>query len=268
MASPTTLPYVVVKQSTADAIPSLLYQGDQSIAKDENGCIWDFDGTTYYNVSAAIAALQAAVLTLQGGTPSGIPVAVSGSPPAVSGTAASGNTLSGSHGGYTNAPTSWRGRYRRVGVVMPATEAIVTGTTLVTYIPTDADKGLKLQYGEFARNATGESTPEVFSAEVIVAGGVQPDYTAAGSIPPGFLEAPGLAAGAILHADDGVPGVGNVDPRLAVRKYFANDVLVADQSGSTFNSAGYSKKTIQYEITAANSAFTGVPTRSAGYYVS
>lgn len=192
-----------------------------------------------------------------------IPVVNSGSKPALTGSAASGSPLTVTRAGFTNSPTSFKDNFYRCGVQV----SNYTGSGTASYTPGDTEKGLAISVGETATNGAGDSTPEVLSIEVVIAGGVAPDYLAAGSTPPGIVEAPGASAGVVLHADIGNPAVGNYDPRLTTIQWYAEGGAISSALGTSFNTTGYNRREISFGVILRNSAFPGAEARSPAYFV-
>lgn len=81
-------------------------------------------------------------------TVTGVPVIVS--VPTINGTAQVGNTLTGTHGTWTNSPTSDAEQWYRAGTA-------ISGATTLTNTPRTADVGSTLTLGEIATNASGSS---------------------------------------------------------------------------------------------------------------
>ena len=83
-------------------------------------------------------------------------------PPTIIGTPQVGQTLTGAHGSWTNAPTSYTDQWYRAG-------APISGATSLTYSPQTADVGSTLTLGEIATNAAGSSAQAMSAPTMSVA---------------------------------------------------------------------------------------------------
>ena len=103
-------------------------------------------------------------------------------PPTISGTAVAGQTLSESHGGWTNEPSSFSYQWQRCdasgGSCIP-----IAGATAQTYTLSGADVGATVRVAETASNAEGMSQPQISNATVAVQAGGPPPVSPGGSAP-------------------------------------------------------------------------------------
>ncbi|MDQ6867126.1 MAG: hypothetical protein M3178_01420 [Pseudomonadota bacterium] len=88
--------------------------------------------------------------------------------PFITGVAQVGQTLTASHGAWTNSPTSYTYQWNRAG-------SAISGATAATYVPITADVGNTLTVAVVAKNSGGSSTPATSAATSTV--------TIAGSVP-------------------------------------------------------------------------------------
>ena len=129
----------------------------------------NFAGSSAEAMSAATAPVTA---------PS-VPVNIS--PPTITGTPQVGQTLTGAHGSWTNAPTSFSDQWFRPG-------GPIQGATSLTYSPQTADVGLTLTLREIATNAAGSSAQAMSAATAPV---TAPSAT---GIVNGSFETPAIAS--------------------------------------------------------------------------
>ncbi|MGH6844490.1 MAG: right-handed parallel beta-helix repeat-containing protein, partial [Methylocella sp.] len=104
--------------------------------------------------------------------------------PTITGTAQVGQTLTASHGTWTNAPTSYTYQWKS------SASGTIAGATAASYVPVTSDIGNTLTVSVVAANASGSSAPAASAATKAVA--------AAGSVP----------ANSVLPTISGVPQVG------------------------------------------------------------
>jgi len=191
------------------------------------------DGGTTLSLSQSVvnAAGQTTTATSTNYTiPAAPAVPVMSTPPTVSGTAASGQTLTGVHGTYTNSTGITYGSYQwKNGTT-------VYGTAL-TLLVTDAMIGLSFTFSEIATNGAGPSV-RATSAAVIVSGGTTP----VNIVPPGWDPASVFAVGGV-----GIPNAGewsgNPDPSLDLWGYLRDGVPISGATGKsiTFTSLDQDK---------------------------
>src|SRR5207245_4305428 len=86
------------------------------------------------------------------------PVPTNTSPPTISGTAQQGQTLTESHGSWTNSPTSFSYQWQQCDALGNACLPI-SGATNQTYVPVGGDVGHTIRVQETATNAGGSSRP-------------------------------------------------------------------------------------------------------------
>jgi hypothetical protein len=103
------------------------------------------------------------------GTPSLISVPVNTSPPTISGSAIQGQTLTESHGSWTNSPTGYEYQWQRCDTA-GSNCAAIPGATSQAYTLTASDVEHAIRVQETASNAAGPSEP----ASSEHTGGVQP----------------------------------------------------------------------------------------------
>ena len=136
-------------------------------------------------------AMSAATAPVTAPSPS-VPVNIS--VPTITGTPQVGQTLTGAHGSWTNAPTSFSDQWYRAG-------APISGATALTYSPQTADVGSTLTLGEIAANAAGSSAPAMSAATAPV---TSPPAT---GIVNGSFEVPPIGAGRIVSRPAGATWV-------------------------------------------------------------
>src|SRR6185437_10918199 len=88
-------------------------------------------------------------------------------PPTISGTAQQGQTLTESHGTWTNNPTSFTYQWLQCDGEGNNCQPI-SGATNQTYVPTGNDVGHRLKVSETASNAGGSSSPSTSAASAVV----------------------------------------------------------------------------------------------------
>jgi hypothetical protein len=97
----------------------------------------------------------------------GPPPPVNSAPPTISGSAQQGNTLTESHGTWTNSPTSYAYQWLQCdslgGGCLP-----IAGATKQTYVPVSGDVGHTLRVQETASNEGGSSSPATSEATATV----------------------------------------------------------------------------------------------------
>ena len=86
------------------------------------------------------------------------PAPVNSAPPTISGTAQQGQTLTESHGTWSNSPTGYAYQWQQCDSA-GANCTTITGANAQTYVPVAADVGHTLKVQETASNAGGSSTP-------------------------------------------------------------------------------------------------------------
>src|SRR5205814_6497781 len=87
--------------------------------------------------------------------------------PAISGTAQQGQTLTESHGSWTNNPTSFSYQWLQCDGEGNGCQPI-SGATNQTYVPNGNDVGHRLKVSETASNAGGSSSPSTSAASAVV----------------------------------------------------------------------------------------------------
>ena len=95
------------------------------------------------------------------------PVPVNTAPPTISGTAQQGQTLTESHGTWSNTPTGYTYQWQQCDNA-GANCTTITGAKAQTYVPVAADVGHTLKVQETASNAGGSSTPATSAATTVV----------------------------------------------------------------------------------------------------
>ena len=103
-------------------------------------------------------------------------------PPAVTGSAVEGQTLTGSTGTWTNAPTSYAYQWRRCDPAGTACTDIGPATT-ATYLLQAADIGSTLRLQVIASNAGGPSTPATSAQSAVVTAALPPQVPANTALP-------------------------------------------------------------------------------------
>src|SRR5207249_4302998 len=84
-------------------------------------------------------------------------------PPAISGTAQQGQTLTESHGTWTNNPTSYAYQWLQCDGEGNNCQ-LISGATNQTYVPTGSDAGHRLKVSETASNEGGAGAPATSAA--------------------------------------------------------------------------------------------------------
>src|SRR5205823_5528805 len=88
-------------------------------------------------------------------------------PPTISGTAQQGQTLTESHGSWTNNPTSFSYQWLQCNSEGAGCQPI-SGATNQTYVVGAGDVGHRLKVSETASNARGSSPPPPSAARAVV----------------------------------------------------------------------------------------------------
>src|SRR6185437_11454406 len=88
-------------------------------------------------------------------------------PPTISGTAQQGQTLTESHGSWTNNPTSFSYQWLQCDGEGNGCQPI-SGATNQTYVVAPGDAGHRLKVSETASNAGGSSSPSTSAATAVV----------------------------------------------------------------------------------------------------
>jgi PKD repeat protein len=113
--------------------------------------------------------------------PAAPPPPVAASPPTISGVATKGQTLTESHGSWSNGPSGYSYQWQRCNNSGSSCQAIV-GATAQTYKLAAADVGHTLTVQETASNVSGAGSPATSSATAVVhaspAGGKKPHKAA------------------------------------------------------------------------------------------
>jgi hypothetical protein len=113
--------------------------------------------------------------------PAAPPPPVAASPPTISGVATKGQTLTESHGSWSNGPSGYSYQWQRCNNSGSSCQAIV-GATAQTYTLAAADVGHTLTVQETASNVSGAGSPATSSATAVVhaspAGGKKPHKAA------------------------------------------------------------------------------------------
>jgi hypothetical protein len=129
---------------------------------------WSNDTATI-GVADGVACNQAGrcvILDATGGAIVGVAAPVNSSPPTISGTAAQGQTLTESHGGWANTPTAYAIQWESCDASGNGCAAI-SGATGPTYVPVAGDVGHTLRVTETASDVAGSAGP-VSSAQTAV----------------------------------------------------------------------------------------------------
>ena len=101
------------------------------------------------------------------------PPPVNSAPPTISGTAQQGQTLTESHGTWTNNPTGYTYVWQQCDSL--GTSCLpITGANAQTYVPVAADVGHTIEVQETASNAGGSSAPATSAATSVVLPAVMP----------------------------------------------------------------------------------------------
>jgi hypothetical protein len=136
-----------------------------SFSNAPNGSVIESCGATKYrinyNTTGSPQTVTATVVASGGGVPA------NAQPPTISGSVVEGQTLSESHGSWSNSPTSYTYQWQRCDVGGNNCQAI-TGATAQSYILTAADVGSTIRVQETASNGEGASTPEVSASTAVV----------------------------------------------------------------------------------------------------
>jgi Regulator of chromosome condensation (RCC1) repeat len=94
-------------------------------------------------------------------------------PPTISGTAQQGQTLSESHGSWTNNPTSYVYQWLQCNALGEIQTCVaISGATSETYVPVLGDVGHTIRVQETASNAGGSSSAATSAATAVVLPGV------------------------------------------------------------------------------------------------
>ncbi len=179
--------------------------------------------------------------------------------PSISGTAKQGSTLTESHGGWTNEPTSYAYQWLRCdagGVNC----VVIAGATNQTYVLTSDDVGSRIKVRETASNATGASSPALSGASGLVAA-LAPVNTA----PPTITG--NAAQGATLTAQHGAwssAPTGYAYQWLRCDSSGLSCAAIDGATGQTYSpvTADVGHK-LAVQETASNSAGAGTPVSSA-----
>jgi hypothetical protein len=121
----------------------------------------------------AALALAAALLLSQTGSASTQAAPTNSAQPAISGTAAVGQTLTGSNGTWTNNPTSFTYQWVRCPASGGASDgsdcAVIGGATTTSYVVGTGDVGFTLRFRVTAVNADGQGVAASNPTPVVVA---------------------------------------------------------------------------------------------------
>jgi hypothetical protein len=93
--------------------------------------------------------------------------------PSISGTAEAGQTLTGDHGSWTNAPIAYALQWLRCSAA-GASCVPIDGAVTTSYTLTAADVGSTIELSVVASNAVGPSVPAVSAASAVVTAAVGP----------------------------------------------------------------------------------------------
>ena len=102
------------------------------------------------------------------------PAPVNSAAPTISGTAQQGQTLTESHGTWSNTPTGYAYQWQQCDSA-GANCTTISGANAQTYVPVAADVGHTLRVQETASNAGGSSTPAASAATSVVVSGTSQD---------------------------------------------------------------------------------------------
>ena len=118
------------------------------------------------------------------------------SPPSISGTATQGETLTETHGSWSNGPTGFAHQWQRCDGSGNNCVAI-SGATAQSYALTAADVGSTIRVREVASNGAGPSAPALSAQTAVVAapGGTGGPGGGGGGTPGGGTPGPGPGAG-------------------------------------------------------------------------
>lgn len=120
-----------------------------------------FADTMASNVSIGLDSTGAPEVTITA------PVPVSISPPAISGSVVQGQTLTETHGGWSDSPSSYAYQWLRCNVVGGGC-APIPGATSPTYATTQVDLGSTIAVQEIASNFYGPSSPASSQATSVI----------------------------------------------------------------------------------------------------
>ena len=112
-----------------------------------------------------------------------LPPAASSPAPAISGTTTVGQTLTESHGGWTNSPTGYAYQWEDCDS-SGGNCAAISGATSQTYTLSSADVGHTIVVQETASNAGGSSSPASSAATGVVVAASTPGSKPSNSSPP------------------------------------------------------------------------------------
>ena len=114
----------------------------------------------------------------------------SSSPPSISGTTTQGQTLTESHGTWSNSPTGYAYQWQRCNTAGASCTAIA-GAAGQTYTLTGEDVGSTIRLQETARNAAGPGAPATSDQTAVVAGAGSGYGNGSGSGGQAVTQAPG-----------------------------------------------------------------------------
>ncbi|HET9074237.1 MAG TPA: DUF1906 domain-containing protein [Solirubrobacteraceae bacterium] len=176
--------------STQDGtIPASDWANDQRLHQFQGGVDETYGGVRMNVDNDALGAATAAYGTTTATTPPAPPVAAA--PPALTGTPVVGQTLSETHGSWSNAPTSYSVQWERCSTTGAACSPI-PGADAGAYTLTAADAGHAVRVAEAAANGVGSGTPAASAPSPAVA--VSPfgfwALTAAGDVLPSEYQVP------------------------------------------------------------------------------
>ncbi len=175
-------------------------------------------------------------------------------PPAVTGSAVEGQTLTGSTGTWTNAPTSYAYQWRRCDPAGTACTDIGSATTS-TYLLQAADIGSTLRLQVIASNAGGPSAPATSAQSAVVTAAPPPQV-------PGNTALPAVTGTAqVGQTLSGSTGSWSNSPTSYARQWARCDsggANCADIGGATAATyllvAADQGSTFRVRVTAANAA--------------
>ena len=155
--------------------------------------------------------------------------------PTISGTATVGQTLTESHGGWSNNPTSYGYQWEDCDSSGSSCSAI-NGATDQTYTLTASDVGHTIRVRETATNAGGTSTPASSSATAVVAAGANPKATCTAisgtvTLKPGLTNTPAVQTIKIKGTMTGCAGEPFTDVAYKATLTTAGPVSCSDLTG-------------------------------------
>jgi trimeric autotransporter adhesin len=183
------------------------------------------------------------------------------SPPTISGATTQGQTLSETHGAWTNSPTSYHYQWERCTSTGTSCSAI-TGATSQTYTLTTNDIGHTIRVQETASNAGGSSTPATSATTGVVQPMIQPPTSPSNNTPP--VISGGTTVGQTLTSSTGAwSGTPPLAYHIQWQRCRPGCSNIAGANGSSYKLTASDIGTrIRALITATNIAGSGQATSS------